>query len=99
MGELRIWSATNCRRTMGGPCWLLKEVPGQNRIGRFQGPPCTDNFQMAKFTYEGRGYCSCEQAFQAMKFEEGSLTRSSIQASGPVHNEDESSYGMRIWKM
>ncbi len=100
---------------MGGPCWILKPVAADSeeslgpkksscnainiRIGRFQGPACTDNFQIANFKFRGHEYYSVEQCFQAMKFPEGSTTRSIIQASNPRHGESSGQYGHRVWKL
>merc|ERR1712159_424695 len=85
--------------TMGGPCWLLKEVPEENRTGRFQGPPCTDNFQIATVKYNGVTYNSCEQAFQSLKFREGTSMQSTIAATRPKHGETGSEHGMRCWQL
>lgn len=84
---------------MGGPCWCLKEVPEEKRTGRFQGPPCTDNFQIAMFEYNGVTYSSCEQAFQSLKFREGTSMRSTIAVTRPKHGETDSAHGMRCWQL
>jgi ribA/ribD-fused uncharacterized protein len=61
-----------------------------------QGPSCTDNFQVKPFDYEGAVYFSCEQAYQAYKFEAG-RDRDRIRAIVPFAGERESSHGMRCW--
>ena len=38
---------------MGGPCYRLMPVPEEQRTGQFQGPPCTDNFQISEFHFAG----------------------------------------------
>ena len=40
---------------MGGPCILAS--------GR-KAPACTDNFQLARFKFNGKEWQSCEQCFQ-----------------------------------
>jgi predicted NAD-dependent protein-ADP-ribosyltransferase YbiA (DUF1768 family) len=62
-----------------------------------RGPPCTDNFQIRPFEYRGRIYHSCEQAYQAMKYKEGSSTREKVSKISPRDGESSHDHGMRCW--
>ena len=78
---------------MGGPCYIKKD-------GRFAlAPTATDNFQVAPFTYKGVQYQSCEQAYQANKFQVGSAEHEAIRSIVPdtKNNETDESHGMRCW--
>ena len=79
---------------MGGTCWLVKP---NGRRGK--GPPCTDNFQIVAFAYDGTTYHSVEQAFQSLKFRPGSSQRKHIAVSKPSQGESEGAYGMRMWQL
>jgi len=81
---------------MGGPCWLVLPPGGSAR--RTKAPPCTDNFQVAKFEHKGSTWHSVEQCYQAMKFEEGSKMRARLQAIQPSSTENDSAFGMRVWR-
>merc|ERR1712167_357222 len=59
----------------------------------------TDNFQIAMFEYNGVTYSSCEQAFQSLKFREGTSMRSTIAVTRPKHGETGSAHGMRCWQL
>eukprot|EP00435_Cladocopium_sp_Y103_P031000 s1898_g7.t2 len=48
---------------MGGPCRIVE--PGKPHT---PAPPCTDNFQVRQFMFDGREWESVEQCYQAMKF-------------------------------
>jgi len=79
---------------MGGPCWLVLPPGGQAR--RTKAPPCTDNFQVAKFEHKGSTWHSVEQCYQAMKFEDGSKMRKKLQALEPSLRENDSAFGKSI---
>lgn len=91
---------------MGGPCYIVRTVPEENnRVGKFQGPVCTDNFQIAKFRFKGKTWHSVEQCFQAQKFPAHSSTYQLIHSTSPRiecvtgEMESSSSYGHRVWKL
>ena len=65
---------------------------------RKKAPPCTDNFQVKPFIYEGVRYHSCEQAYQACKFLPGSDARARVVAVTPHAGESDSAHGMRCWQ-
>ena len=77
---------------MGGPCRL--ETGGRLRKA---GPACTDNFQVRPFEFQGATYHSCEQAYQALKYEPGSQDRDRVAAIRPNVGETDSAHGMRCW--
>ena len=76
---------------MGRPCYVIDEA-GKKRVG----PPCTDNFQVRKFIYDGVEYYSCEHAYQALKFIAGSR-QLAMNALHPNVGESDSAFGMRCW--
>ena len=84
---------------MGGPCWIIKPVPGENRMGKFHGPACTDNFQICQFVYKDEHYHSAEQAFQARKFQPTSAAARSLRHAAPRDGESSHDYGMRVWQL
>ena len=83
---------------MGGRCymWTLED---NGEIIRFQGPRCTDNFQIVNpgFRYLDSEWFSVEQAFQAVKFPDGSIARSEINETAPEIGESDEEYGLRVW--
>ena len=83
---------------MGGSCyiWTLED---NGEIIRFQGPRCTDNFQIVNpgFRYLDSEWFSVEQAFQAVKFPDGSIARSEINETAPEIGESDEEYGLRVW--
>jgi len=83
---------------MGGRCYLLT-VGGIDGITRIQGPRCTDNFQIVnpRFGYLNSEWYSVEQAFQAIKFPEGSIARLEIHGTPPEISESDEEYGLRVW--
>ncbi len=68
---------------MGGPCYIL------TKCTKLKGPEATDNFQIAPFIYNGRLYQSCEQAYQANKFEEDSEEHELIRNILPLPGESD----------
>jgi hypothetical protein len=76
---------------MGGACYF-----GDDKI---TAPDCTDNFQIVQpmFSAYGHEWHSVEQAFQALKFPEGSIGRKHILNSPPREMEGSGNYGMRVW--
>ena len=83
---------------MGGRCyiWTLED---NGEIIRFQGPRCTDNFQIVNpgFRYLDSEWFSVEQAFQAVKFPDGSIARLEINETAPEIGESDEEYGLRVW--
>ncbi len=80
---------------MGGPCYIKKD-------GSFAvAPASTDNFQVAPFEYKGVQYYSCEQAYQAYKFQVDSPEHEAIRSLVPdtKNNETDESHGMRCWSL
>ena len=85
---------------MGGPCFLDDGDGGGGSggaAGRREGPPCTDNFQVRPFVYDGVRFHSCEQAYQALKFARGSEGRRAVEATTPEEEESDCSHGHRAW--
>ena len=84
---------------MGGPCFLLVDAegaqPGRTRR-RIPAPDCTDNFQVAPFTFDGVLWQSVEQCFQAYKFNDIEA-REHIRAMVKRPGENDRSHGMRVW--
>lgn len=89
--SLSVYRSANGGVEMGGPCFL---VEGQSKV---RGPPCTDNFQIRPFQYRGQVYHSCEQAYQAMKYKEGSKARDMVAKISPRDGESSRDHGMRCW--
>ena len=83
---------------MGGRCYLLA-VGDDGEITRIQGPRCTDNFQIVNlgFRYLDSEWFSVEQAFQALKFPDGSIARLEIHGTAPEIGESDEEYGLRVW--
>ena len=83
---------------MGGICYLMC-VEDDGEITRIQGPRCTDNFQIVNpgFRYLDSEWFSVEQAFQAIKFPDGSIARSEIHGTAPEIGESDEDYGLRVW--
>ena len=86
---------------MGGPVHIIRQVPGEHRVGTFLGPACTDNFQVVAggFEYGGVKWHSVEQCFQANKFECGSSAFTNIVCAAPHAGEGDSAYGQRMWQL
>lgn len=79
---------------MGGPCFIVQESGELKR-----GPPCTDNFQIAKLCFpvdSGIEWSSVEQCFQAQKYTDKDHA-AVIQAACPYEGESRSEYGHRVW--
>lgn len=99
---------------MGGPCYLVEEPPTNPPAGggqvasasavaprkRIIGPPCTDNFQVAPFPFDGDDWQSVEQCYQACKVlkTSGASFRQRLQQMLPFAGETDHSYGMRVWR-
>ena len=83
---------------MGGRCYILT-VEDDGEITRIQGPRCTDNFQIVNpgFRYLNSEWFSVEQAFQALKFPDGSIARLEIHGTAPEIGESDEEYGLRVW--
>jgi predicted NAD-dependent protein-ADP-ribosyltransferase YbiA (DUF1768 family) len=83
---------------MGGRCYILT-AEDDGRITRIQGPRCTDNFQIVNpgFRYLDSEWFSVEQAFQAIKFPDGSIARLEIHGTMPEIGESDQEYGLRVW--
>ena len=83
---------------MGGRCYICT-VQDDGEITRIQGPRCTDNFQIVNpgFRYMDSEWFSVEQAFQAIKFSDGSIARSEIHGTAPEIGESDEEYGLRVW--
>ena len=103
-----IHSLTASRRPkMGGPCYLWRPNPEKKRVDRVEGPPCTDNFQIAKFTYRDPlcengavlEFWSAEQAYQALKFPPQSQSGESIRNTHPERGDTGAVYSSRVWRM
>lgn len=66
------------------------------------GPPCTDNFQIAPFPFDGDEWQSVEQCYQACKYLKttpaGASGRQRIQQMLPHAGETDHSHGMRVWR-
>eukprot|EP00930_Biecheleria_cincta_P036044 TRINITY_DN24749_c0_g1_i1.p1 TRINITY_DN24749_c0_g1~~TRINITY_DN24749_c0_g1_i1.p1 ORF type:complete len:191 (-),score=31.36 TRINITY_DN24749_c0_g1_i1:21-593(-) len=86
---------------MGGPCFLIDKRPDTGKPGpklkKIAGPACTDNVQIANFTYEGQEWYSVEQAYQGYKFDRAS--REKIRCMIPNHGETCFDYGQRMWRI
>lgn len=69
---------------------------------RIIGPPCTDNFQVAAFQFDGDDWQSVEQCYQACKSlktsNSGASFRQRIQRMLPFAGETDHNYGMRVWR-
>ena len=74
-------------------------VEDGGEITRIQGPRCTDNFQIVNpgFRYLNSEWFSVEQAFQAIKFPDGSIARLEIHGTVPEIGESDDEYGLRVW--
>merc|ERR1712110_273330 len=81
---------------MGGPCRMVED--GARPFARRAAPACTDNFQIMPFMHEGREWQSCEQMYQAYKFNDPAL-REKIRQTTPYATESTSMYGQRIWRI
>ena len=70
---------------MGGPC-TIKPPAGATGAAALKrrAPPCTDNFHLAPFTFDGAQYHSVEQAYQACKFPRGSAVRARLARLAPT---------------
>lgn len=81
---------------MGGPCFLIGPEGKLTHA-----PPCTDNFQIKNFEFEGEKYYSCEHAYQANKFLPDGQGRRNMHMTNkqliPKENESDSNHGMRCW--
>jgi len=73
--------------------------------GRTLAPDCTDNFQIASFSYDGTEWQSVEQCYQAQKFL-SATQRHTIQSAVPKRRhgkydklETAHQYGMRVWDL
>lgn len=76
----------------GGPCYV--KVDGR----RTAGPSSTDNFQLMPFIFNDREYQSCEQAYQALKFDVDSFEHEAIRNILPFPHETDHEHGMRCWR-
>ena len=83
---------------MGGRCYIWT-VEDDGEITRIQGPRSTDNFQIVNpgFRYLDSEWFSVEQAFQAIKFPDGSIARLEIHGTAPEIGESDEEYGLRVW--
>lgn len=81
----------------GGQVAFAPAVAPRKRI---IGPPCTDNFQVAPFPFDGDDWQSVEQCYQACKVLKttGASFRQRIQQMLPFAGETDHNYGMRIWR-
>ena len=70
-------------------------LPGRPRR-RVPAPSCTDNFQVAPFSFDGALWQSVEQCFQAYKFNDVEA-RERIRAIVKQPGEHDHSHGMRVW--
>jgi predicted NAD-dependent protein-ADP-ribosyltransferase YbiA (DUF1768 family) len=79
---------------MGGPCRLVSET-GKTTTA----PECTNNFQIRPFVYRNNKFYSCEQAYQAFKFNEGSDGFKKVIAMIPKNDsvEEGSRHGNAVW--
>ena len=69
-------------------------LPGRPRR-RVPAPSCTDNFQVAPFSFDGALWQSVEQCFQAYKFNDVEA-RERIRAIVKQPGEHDHSHGMRV---
>eukprot|EP00286_Rhodomonas_abbreviata_P025066 CAMPEP_0181311326 /NCGR_PEP_ID=MMETSP1101-20121128/13072_1 /TAXON_ID=46948 /ORGANISM="Rhodomonas abbreviata, Strain Caron Lab Isolate" /LENGTH=191 /DNA_ID=CAMNT_0023418039 /DNA_START=45 /DNA_END=620 /DNA_ORIENTATION=- len=90
---------------MGGTCFLFEEdtenaAPEgqQTTLKKTAGPPCTDNFQIKNFTFEGKQWQSVEQCYQAMKYTDDK-TQELLRTYLPYKLESEWQYGCRVWEL
>ena len=69
---------------------------------RMIGPPCTDNFQVAPFPFDGDEWQSVEQCYQACKVLKtttfGASFRQRMQQMRPFAGETDHNHGMRVWR-
>lgn len=79
--------------TMGRPCYLINNTTNERTVA----PPCTDNFQIVPFTYEGLGWHSVVQCFQAAKFL--GKHKQDIWKMNPYSDESDRDYGIRVWSV
>ena len=86
-------------QALGGHVALTPAVAPRKRIS---GPPCTDNFQVAQFHFDGDTWQSVEQCYQACKFlkttAHGASGRQRIQRMLPFAGETDHNHGMRVWR-
>ena len=76
---------------MGGPCRIAE--PGKPHT---KGPPCTDNFQVRPFMFDGREWESVEQCYQAMKFTNVAV-QEKLRAIKKKPADKDSKHGMDVW--
>ncbi|CAK9047455.1 unnamed protein product [Durusdinium trenchii] len=76
---------------MGGPCRIAE--PGKPHT---RAPPCTDNFQVRKFMFDGREWESVEQCYQAMKFNDRSI-QEKLRSIKKKEGDKDSKHGMDVW--
>lgn len=93
---------------MGGPCRLIlkKEATTEKEAGcclpgplfrATAAPPCTDNFQVRPFVFDGMEWHSVEQCYQAMKFVSPGA-REKVHLVKPFPGESDHAHGMRVWR-
>jgi predicted NAD-dependent protein-ADP-ribosyltransferase YbiA (DUF1768 family) len=85
---------------MGGPC-TIKPPAGATGAAALKrrAPPCTDNFHLAPFEYDGHAWHSCEHAYQACKFPRGSDVRARLARLAPRDGESGRAFGVHVWQL
>jgi len=76
---------------MGGPCILIEDG------GQHTAPPCTDNFQVRPFIFDGQEWQSVEQCFQGLKFMDREV-RERIRAIRKESEHTDASHGLLVWQ-
>ena len=85
---------------MGGPCTIQPPdgATGAAALKR-RAPPCTDNFHLAPFEYDGQIWHSCEHAYQACKFPRGSDMRARLARLAPRDGDSGRAFGVHVWQL
>jgi predicted NAD-dependent protein-ADP-ribosyltransferase YbiA (DUF1768 family) len=83
---------------MGGPC-LMQSPPSENKDSNdwIVAPPCTDNFQIRPFYFDGVKYHSTEHAYQTAKFPPSSEAHTMMINVVPKEEEEDFEHGNRCW--
>lgn len=82
------------------PLFLEPSKDHVHKLGfkRSAAPPCTDNFQLAPFEFNGAVWQSVEQCYQAQKyFPTDPETHTALLNMMPFAGETAHSHGMRVW--
>jgi predicted NAD-dependent protein-ADP-ribosyltransferase YbiA (DUF1768 family) len=77
---------------MGGPCILIDEEGKETTA-----PPCTDNFQVRPFFFDGQEWQSVEQCFQGLKFLDLEM-REQIRSIKKEPDQSDAGHGLSVWQ-